>query len=157
MIVAVRRFSIPFAFLRPMTPIGTPVKKIRVLPRNPMVSNNLNRELEFRILVGVMLHQIINGMKAANSNSNQKIHLLGRVTFFVMLEPPVHESLFYSLISTGRSAVTLSGVTMQSTARIFTPASFARRRALPNAGWVRSLGSKWVTPFILTINKIMAR
>ena len=49
---------------------------------------------------------------------------------------------------TGESARIESGVIRQSTARIFTPASAARRRALPKSGCMVSLGRKQQISFI---------
>ena len=70
-IVGIRCFPNSFAFIIPMSPTGIPAKKISVLPPIPTYSNNPNRKLEFRIFVGVILHQIINGMSATKNNSNQ--------------------------------------------------------------------------------------
>ena len=50
-------------------------------------------------------------------------------------------SLFYSRTSTGPAMSSRSGWTAQSRASTCTPARAARRRASPNSGWVRSLGS----------------
>ena len=49
---------------------------------------------------------------------------------------------------TGLSATRLSDVTLQSTAKISTPAFWAPRRALPNSGWILSSGPKRLQPFI---------
>ncbi len=49
--------------------------------------------------------------------------------------------LFYSRTSTGPAMFSRSGWTAQSRASTCTPARAARRRASPNSGWVRSLGS----------------
>ncbi len=73
-IVAIRSFSNRLDNTIPIIPAGIPIKKMRVLALDPIVSNNLNRELEFITLVGVLLDIIINGMTAANVNSNQKTH-----------------------------------------------------------------------------------
>ena len=50
-------------------------------------------------------------------------------------------SLFYSRTSTGPAMSNRSGWTAQSRASTCTPSRAARRRASPNSGWVRSLGS----------------
>ena len=57
-IVAFRSFIILFALIIPITPTGIPTKKIRILPQIPIYSNNLNKELEFRTLVGVLPQQL---------------------------------------------------------------------------------------------------
>ena len=78
-IVGILRFSNFFALTMPKTPTGIPVQKNKPLPLIPTISNNPNQKLEFRIFVGVILHQPIKGINITNINSIQNIN---RVAFF---------------------------------------------------------------------------
>ena len=60
---------------------------------------------------------------------------------------------FHKTSVTGLSAMRLSGVTLQSTEKISTPAFWAPRSALPNSGWILSSGPKRLHPFICIRNR----
>ena len=94
-IVVFRSFIILFALIIPITPTGIPASNIRTLPKIPIVSSRLNKELEFKIFVGVLDHQIIKGITKTNVNCNPKIILLKTVLFSLISKvPPFVKFLF---------------------------------------------------------------
>ena len=81
-------FIILFAIIIPIIPTGIPTSKIMPLPPMPIISSNLNKELEFRMFVGVLDHQTIKGMTKHIASSNPKIILSNTVLFSFISNPP---------------------------------------------------------------------
>ena len=71
-IVALHNFVILLAYIIPIIPTGMSTHKIMALPQIPMVSSNLNKELEFRMFVGVEDHHISKGIIKNSMSSNKK-------------------------------------------------------------------------------------
>ncbi len=61
---------------------------MRLLPKLPIGSSNLNKELEFKIFVGIFDHQITKGISKNNATSIPKIILSNTVLFSFISNPP---------------------------------------------------------------------
>ena len=91
-------FIILFALIIPIIPTGIPTSKIMPLPPMPIISSSLNKELEFRMFVGVLDHQTTKGITKHIASSNPKIILSNTVLFsFIYNHTPLVKFLFISL------------------------------------------------------------
>ncbi len=91
-------FIILFAIIIPIIPTGIPTNKIMPLPQMTIIFSNLNKELEFRMFVGVLDHQTIKGMTKHIASSNPKIILSNTVLFsFIYNHAPLVKFKFMQL------------------------------------------------------------
>ena len=94
-IVGILNFPAFFALQMPQIPKGMPAKNIIVLPHNPIISNKPNRKLEFKMFVGVKLHQTINGIKDVSTNSNQKNEIVCFCVSDIVITPLSNYTIYH--------------------------------------------------------------